>query len=677
MPLTPELRQKLDQIRNYLYGGGYPDPMNNAEQLAFLFYFYLSEGRDRENLSRAKITKQKHESIYEGRWQLKNPLNAPKEGQKSINKDQLRWSVWAKALNGEPLVRFVRDEVFTFHSEVAANGAVNFMDGARLGIDDPTVLAQVINLIDELRLDQDDADTKGDLFEYVLKQISQAGELGQFRTPRHIIRAIVQMIDPQIGETVYDPAAGTAGFLVAAYDHIRLNNSSENAIEEVELDGKKLKRGHGDRLSAAKWEILGRKTFYGNDVDPKMVHLATMNLTLRGLPHVSIRRRNVLTTALDAQQKADLGLPKDGYKVILANPPFSGRIDKDRIIDDVKVGTTTATEILFLKYMMDNLKAGGRCGVIVPEGILRGVLASHIELRRQLLSNFCVEAIIGLPHFVFKPYASVATFILLFSKKQPGKKIWMYQLDNDGFSHDALREPVDNDDIPDLIKAWNDKNKTTYKRTNRKHAWISIEKINDNQSILVPKVYLRGYGGTKKYPLVQIKNICKLQKGKNSATKTPPGRYPFVTTAEEIKTADNWNFEGKSICIPLVSSTGHGHASIKRITFIDGKFAAATIVAVLQVKESSVVLPEFIYYFLATHKDDVLVPLMGGAANVSLSLDKIGSVEIPIPDIETQRELIDELLSADNHIKVLKDEIYLLEQDRKNQEENIRDSFLC
>ena len=498
MPLTPELRQKLDQIRNYLYGGGYPDPMNNAEQLAFLFYFYLSEGRDRENLSRAKITKQKHESIYEGRWQLKNPLNAPKEGQKSINKDQLRWSVWAKALNGEPLVRFVRDEVFTFHSEVAANGAVNFMDGARLGIDDPTVLAQVINLIDELRLDQDDADTKGDLFEYVLKQISQAGELGQFRTPRHIIRTIVQMIDPQIGETIYDPAAGTAGFLVAAYDHIRLNNSSENAIEEVELDGKKLKRGHGDRLSAAKWEILGRKTFYGNDVDPKMVHLATMNLTLRGLPHVSIRRRNVLTTTLDAQQKADLGLPREGYKVILANPPFSGRVDKDRIVDDVKVGTTTATELLLIKYMLDSLKKDGRCGVIVPEGALFGSTGAHKELRRQLLENNTVDAILSLPGGVFQPYAGVKTSVLLFSKGGTTKQVMFLHADNDGYALDAQHStPIEADDLPELVAAYKNKEQCLKKWRKRKEDepwtekwWFATtDEIKTNDYNLAPGSY--------------------------------------------------------------------------------------------------------------------------------------------------------------------------------------------
>ena len=395
MPLTPELRRKVDQMRDYLYGGGYPDPMSNAEQLAFLFYFNLAEGLDRDNAARGRLVKKEYTSAFDGTWDLKNPLNAPKKGQDTIPRSQFRWSVWAHVLTGENLVRFVRDEVFPFYAEMAGRSAVNFMEGARLGIDDPTVLTQVIGLVDELRLDQADGDTKGDLFEHVLKQISQAGELGQFRTPRHIIRAMVRMLDPHIGETVYDPAAGTAGFLVAAYDHIRLNNSSSNAVEEVELDGKTLRRGHGDKLSAAKWEVLQHATFYGNDVDPKMVRLATMNLTLRGLPDVSIRRRNVLTTTLDAQQKADLGLPQEGFKVILANPPFSGRVDKDRIVDDVKVGTTTATEILFLKYMVDSLKPDGRCAVIVPEGVLFGSTSAHKELRRQLIENNTVEAVLN------------------------------------------------------------------------------------------------------------------------------------------------------------------------------------------------------------------------------------------------------------------------------------------
>lgn len=455
MPLTFNIRRKIDQIRDYLYGGGYPDPMSNAEQLAYLFYFYLSESIDADSQRRSNITRKPYESIFAGKWELKNPLNASERNQKSIPREQLRWSVWAKARNGEGLVRFVRDEVFPFYAEVANRSAVNFMDGARLAIDEPTVLTQVVNLVDELRLDQADADTKGDLFEHVLKQIKQAGELGQFRTPRHVIRAIVEMIDPKIGETVYDPAAGTAGFLVAAYDHIRLANSSAAAIEEVELDGKKIKRGHGDKLSAAKWEILGYQTFFGNDVDLKMVHLATMNLTLRGLPNVRIYRRNVLTTTLDAQQKQDLGLPLEGYSVILANPPFSGRLDKDRVVEDVKIGTTTATEILFLKYMMDNLKPGGRCGVIVPEGVLFGSTGAHKELRRQLIENNSVQAVLSMPGGMFQPYSGVKTSVLLFHKGGKTERVLFLHADNDGYKLDAQHDtPIEQDDLPALVAAY-------------------------------------------------------------------------------------------------------------------------------------------------------------------------------------------------------------------------------
>jgi len=285
MALTPELRKGIDQIRNYLFGGGYPDPMSNAEQLSFLFFFYLIEGLDYDNQLRAKATKQEYKSMFEGEWTVVNPLNSP-DKKPTIPADHLRWSVWAKGMTGDSLVRFIRDEVFSFYTSIADKSAMNFMDGARLGIDEPTVLTQIIGLIDNLRLDQADADTKGDLFEYILKQIKQAGELGQFRTPRHIIRAIVEMVDPRVGETIYDPAAGTAGFLVSAYNHIRLANSSPNAIEEVDMDSKLVRRGWGDKLNSSQNSLLGTNTFYGNDVDPKMVRLATMNLTLRGLPNV-------------------------------------------------------------------------------------------------------------------------------------------------------------------------------------------------------------------------------------------------------------------------------------------------------------------------------------------------------------------------------------------------------
>lgn len=454
MPLTPDMRRSIDQIRDYLFGGGYPDPVSNAEQLSFLFFFYLVEGIDSENALRAKVLKAKYTSLFAGDWTLKNLQNA--EGASlTIPRSRFRWSTWAKALSGEALVRFVRDEVFAFYGEMGEGAAHNFMRGARLSIDDPTVLTQVVSLVDGLRLDQSDADTKGDLFEHVLRQIKQAGELGQFRTPRHIIRTVVQMIDPQVGETVYDPAAGTAGFLVAAYNHMRLAHSSPSAISEAEVDGKRQRRGLGDRLSAAQVSALQNATFFGNDVDPKMVRLATMNLTLRGLPNVAIQLRNVLTTSLDAERKAELGLPEQGFHVILANPPFSGRVDKDRIVEDVKVGSTTATELLFLKYMLDSLRPGGRAAVIVPEGVLFGSTGAHKELRRQLVENHRVEAVLSLPGGVFQPYSGVKTSVLFFRQGGRTERVLFLHANADGYKMDANHDtPVDADDLPALAQAY-------------------------------------------------------------------------------------------------------------------------------------------------------------------------------------------------------------------------------
>ena len=469
MPLTPDMRRSIDQIRDYLFGGGYPDPVSNAEQLSFLFFFYLVEGIDAENKLRARVLKTPYQSLFDGDWTLRNPLNAiiptvsegngattvPNTGASTVPRSLFRWSVWAKGLSGEALVRFVRDEVFAFFAELGQGAAHNFMQGARLSIDEPTVLTQVVNLVDGLRLDQSDADTKGDLFEHVLRQIRQAGELGQFRTPRHVIRTIVEMVNPQVGETVYDPAAGTAGFLVAAYNHMRLAHSSPAGVVETEVDGKRQRRGLGDKLSASQVRALQSATFFGNDVDPKMVRLASMNLTLRGLPDVRILLRNALTTTLDNERKADLGLPAEGYQVVLANPPCSGRVDRDRIVEDVRIGTTTATELLFLKYMLDSLRPGGRCGVIVPEGVLFGSTGAHKELRRQLVENHRVEAVLSLPGGVFQPYSGVKTSVLFFRKGGSTERVLFLHADDDGYKLDANHDtPIEVDDLPALAQVY-------------------------------------------------------------------------------------------------------------------------------------------------------------------------------------------------------------------------------
>ena len=374
---------------------------------------------------------------------------------RAVPRELLRWSSWAQALNGERLVNWVREEVFPFHAERAARGVTDFMDGARLVIDEPTVLTQVVSQLNDLHLDRVDADTKGDLFEHVLRQIRQAGELGQFRTPRHVIRAVVDLVAPRVGETVYDPAAGTAGFLVAAWDHIRLANSSPDGIEEIEADGKAMRRGLGDTLSRDAVRQLHEATFYGADVDPQMVRLATMNLTLRGLDRVRILRRDALTRSLDRAEKAEIGLPARGFDAILANPPFSGRLDKDRIVEEVKIGRTAQTELLFLQYMLNHLAEGGRCGVVVPEGVLFGSTGAHKELRRKLIENNTVEAVLSLPGGVFNPYSGVKTSVLLFRKGGATKRVMFLHADNDGFKLDANHDhPIEEDDLPALIEAF-------------------------------------------------------------------------------------------------------------------------------------------------------------------------------------------------------------------------------
>lgn len=456
MTLTPDLRRSIDQIREYLYGGGYPNPAQNAEQLSFLMFFFMFEAMDAVRVRAAKRPgAEPYSSAFDGTWKLRNPLNAAERGVEEVPKERLRWSSWAKALNGERLVSWVRDEVFAFYGEIAKDGVTNFMDGARLVFDEPTVLSQVLTRVEDLQLDRMDSDTKGDLFEHVLRQIKQAGELGQFRTPRHVIRAIVQMLDPRLGETIYDPAAGTAGFLVAAYEHIRLANSTEAAIEEAEVDGKRIRRGLGDRLSRDAQRQLTEATFFGNDVDPQMVRLATMNLFLRGLDKVRILRRDALTRTLETAQKQELGIPLGGFDIVLANPPFSGRLDKDRIVDDVKVGSTTQTELLFLKYMLNHLKDGGRCGVVVPEGVLFGSTGAHRELRRQLVENNRVEAVLSLPGGVFNPYSGVKTSVLIFRKGGKTGNVMFLHADADGFKLDANHDtPVEADDLPELIDAF-------------------------------------------------------------------------------------------------------------------------------------------------------------------------------------------------------------------------------
>ena len=526
MALNHKIKENLDLIRDYLNGGGFPDPLSNAEQLSYLFFFNMYELVDANN----KLIDKNYKSIFSGKWKVKNPLNA-RDNSNLIDKKNFKWSIW-KNLNGNELVSFVRDEVFPFYEDFASKGVTNFMNNSRLGIDEPVVLSQIISKIDDLNLHNEDPDTKGDLFEYVLKQIKQAGELGQFRTPRHIIDFIVKVVDPKISEKIYDPAAGTAGFLVSAFNYIKLKHSSKSGVtEKKDEDENVYYVGIGDKLNRKESEFLYNNTFYGNDVDGKMVRLATMNLTLRNLNNVKIIKKNPLTQTFDKQFKIDNQIPLNGFEVILANPPFKGSIDSNRIVDDVKVGDTKKTQILFIKYILNSLKKNGRAAIVVPDGVLFDTEFGFEEIRRQLLDKTNLHTIVSLPKGVFEPYSGVKTSILFFTINEKTKDIMFVDVKNDGFKLDSNHDkPINMNDLPLAFDQIKNRNKNYKRWVNRdaKEVWNEIyvfatidEVKNKNNDLSCSKYFPQKNNSSKIFPnqLDINKNISNLLKKINDDYK--------------------------------------------------------------------------------------------------------------------------------------------------------------
>ena len=302
------------------------------------------------------------------------------------------------------------------------------------------------------------------LFEHALPDGSRADYALCDRSGRPLAaveakRASIDPIAAQDQGRHYAEQLGVPFVFLSNGDEVRfLDRETEAHARTIEADGKTVRRGLGDALSRAALRQLQEATLFGNDVDPRMVRLATMNLSLRGLDRVRILRRDALTRSLDRPTKAELGLPVQGFDVVLANPPFSGRLDPDRMVEDVKIGRTRQTELLFLQYMLNHLKDGGRCGVVVPEGVLFGSTGAHRELRRKLVENNRVDAVLSLPGGVFNPYSGVKTSVLAFRKGGATERVMFLYADNDGFKLDANHDtPIDEDDLPGLVSAFRDR----------------------------------------------------------------------------------------------------------------------------------------------------------------------------------------------------------------------------
>jgi len=444
--ITGELKSKVDNIWNTMWSGGVSNPLTVIEQLTYLLFI--------KRLDELHTLKERKASRTGGN--IAEPIFA-------AGQDHLRWSRFRETAPDQ-MFTTMRDEVFPFIKTLGQKGDADgeggstythHMKDALFLMPTPRVLANVVDQLDSI--DMSDADTKGDLYEYMLGKIASAGQNGQFRTPRHIIKLMVEMTAPTPRDVICDPACGTAGFLIAASEYLREHHSGE--IYRDEASRRRFNEG----------------TFHGYDFDSTMLRIGSMNMLLHGVENPDIRYKDSLAQADESDAEK--------YSLILANPPFAGSLDYESTAKDLlQTVKTKKTELLFLTLFLRLLKTGGRAAVIVPDGVLFGSSKAHKTQRKILVEDQKLEAIISMPSGVFKPYAGVSTAILFFTKTNSGgtDQVWFYDMQADGFSLDDKRNPQpDKSDLPDILSRWqNLASEQERKRTDR--------------SFLVPKADIAG-----------------------------------------------------------------------------------------------------------------------------------------------------------------------------------------
>jgi type I restriction enzyme M protein len=443
--LTTALRSKVDQLWDRFWSGGIANPLTAIEQISYLLFMRRLDALDEKRRGDAEFLKQAHKSLFDGTYTTRAGKKRPRQ--------ELRWSAF-RHLPAEEMLEHVRDHVFPFIKTLEDGGQVftRYMQDAVFIIPKASLLVEAVGIMDdlygELERERQEAgqsfqDVQGDLYEYLLAEIQSSGKNGQFRTPRHIIQLIVTLVDPKLGEEVCDPACGTGGFLLGAYQHILTQHTSPEH-RFVGEDG--IERGLvGDRLTDPRqWAALKEKTFHGSDFDTTMVRIGLMNLLLHGIDRPNLGYMDTLSKRYTERER---------YDVVLANPPFKGSIDKGDINEDLRL-KTTKTELLFVNRIMNLLRVGGRAGVIVPDGVLFGSSNAHKDLRKLLIEECELMGIVKLPAGVFKPYAGVSTAVLVFARGGKTEQVWYYDMQADGWSLDDKREKVTENDIPDVIARW-------------------------------------------------------------------------------------------------------------------------------------------------------------------------------------------------------------------------------
>ncbi len=489
--ITGELRNKVDKLWTEFWTGGIANPLTVIEQISFLMFARLLDITETREEKKAQRTGKDFRHIF------------------NADEQNLRWSQF-KNLSGEAMLRMVRDQVFPHFKTVSVDGAKfgEYMKDAQLMIQKPSLLVTAVNMVDELPLTQ--GDTKGDLYEYLLSKLTTAGVNGQFRTPRHIIRLMVEMLAPQPdNEVVGDPACGTAGFLVETMHYLLRTHTSPEGIH-IDEQGEKIYSG--DLLEPYREHIQSRM-FHGFDFDATMLRIAAMNLLLHGIEAPDIHYQDTLSTNFPDRFP---DLAENCFDVILANPPFKGALDYDDVHSSLlKKVKTKKTELLFVALILRLLKLGGRSATIVPDGVLFGSSKAHQALRQMLVNDNQLEAIISLPSGVFRPYAGVSTAIIIFTKGGRTKDVFFYDVQADGFSLDDKRDQVESNDLPHALKCWQDRDMRKDTDRTQKYFFISADEIRENKYDLSINRYKETIYKEEQYdpPQVILDQMMGLEEG--------------------------------------------------------------------------------------------------------------------------------------------------------------------
>lgn len=450
--ITGELRSKIDSLWEIFWTGGLTNPLDVIEQMTYLMFIRDLDDTDNRHAKEAMMLGLPYESIFAREVQI---------GERTINGNQLKWSVFhdfPAARMYSTMQEWVFPFIKTLHDD-KDSAYSKYMGDAIFKIPTPLMLDKIVTSMDAIYEEMaqlKNSDTRGDVYEYLLSKLATAGVNGQFRTPRHIIRMMVELMDPKADEVICDPACGTSGFLVSASEYLK-----ETHKEEVFFN-KQNKEHYMNHM------------FHGFDMDRTMLRIGAMNMMTHGVDNPFIEYRDSLS---------DQNLDKEKYSLILANPPFKGSLDYDSVSADLlKVCKTKKTELLFLALFIRMLKIGGRCACIVPDGVLFGSSKAHKAIRKELVEGNRLEAVISMPSGVFKPYAGVSTAILIFTKTGHGgtDNVWFYDMKADGFSLDDKRSEIKENDIPDIIERFKNLDKEVEHKRTEQSFFVAKKEIADN-----------------------------------------------------------------------------------------------------------------------------------------------------------------------------------------------------